>query len=204
MPVPSFEDTGALKGGQRLEEVLQRLSEDVTVMGGNLPPMPRQAVDFLKDEHYLWENAAITAQCTAALIQAHWEDQSGAEVLIIGWGRIGKQLAALLAQAGGSVTVAARKEQDRLAAKAAGFGAVETGKWNPMQYDIIVNTAPARLLEQEDARLEALLVDLASVRGIGGDRVIWARGLPNKDAPEASGMLIAKTALRYALGKEYL
>ena len=47
-------------------------------------------------------------------------------------------------------------------------------------------------------------MDLASVRGISGDRVIWARGLPNQDAPEESGMLIAKTALRFALGKELL
>ena len=46
------------------------------------------------------------------------------------------------------------------------------------------------------------ITDLASVKGIAGDNVIWARGLPGKDAPEESGTLIAKTVLRYALGKE--
>ena len=45
-------------------------------------------------------------------------------------------------------------------------------------------------------------MDLASVRGIAGDRVDHALALPGKDAPQESGNLIAKTALRYALGKE--
>ena len=204
LPAPSFEKEGVIKGGISLEATLERLPAAITVMGGNLPPLPCRAVDFLKDEHYLWENAAITAQCALGLIQKHREHLSGAEVLIIGWGRIGKHLAGLMAQAGAAVSVAARKAQDQLAAKAAGFQGVETGKWDLARYGIIVNTAPARLLEQEEARPEALLVDLASVQGIVGDRVIWARGLPNKDAPDVSGMLMAKTALRYALGKEFI
>lgn len=204
LPVPSFEREGVLKGGTALETALAQLPQDAAVMGGNLPPLPCQAVDFLKDEYYLWENAAITAQCALALIRKHREDLSGTQVLIIGWGRIGKQLASLMAQSSGSVTIAARKELDRQAGKAAGFGAVETGKWKLQQYSIIINTAPAPLLAQEEARPETLLVDLASAQGITGDRVIWARGLPNKDAPEDSGMLMAKTALRYALGKEQL
>ena len=49
---------------------------------------------------------------------------------------------------------------------------------------------------------EALLMDLASLRGIEGDRVIWARGLPGKDAPESSGALIAKTVIRLLERKE--
>ena len=57
-------------------------------------------------------------------------------------------------------------------------------------------------MTQEEAKKDAMLMDLASVRGIAGDRVDHALALPGKDAPEASGALIAKTALRYALEKE--
>ena len=57
-------------------------------------------------------------------------------------------------------------------------------------------------MTQEEAKKDALLMDLASVRGIAGDRVNWALALPGKDAPEVSGTLIAKTALRYALREE--
>ena len=42
-------------------------------------------------------------------------------------------------------------------------------------------------------------IDLASVKGMEGGDVIWARGLPGKDAPESSGVLIGKTVLRLAM-----
>ena len=41
-----------------------------------------------------------------------------------------------------------------------------------------------------------LNIDLASVVGMEGKRIIYARGLPGKDAPETSGELIARTVLR--------
>lgn len=202
LPVPSFEADGALKGGPRLEDVLSTLPEDVMVLGGNLPSLPCQGIDFLQDDFYLAENAAITAQCTMKLIPLHRNGIEGASVLIIGWGRIGKRLAPLLKASGAKVTAAARKPSDLAAASDLGYAVVETQKWDAAQYDIVINTAPAPLMDQQETRTDALLIDLASVKGITGSRVIWARGLPNKDAPDASGVLIAKTALRYALGKE--
>lgn len=202
LPVPSLEADGTIKGGQRLEDSLKTLPEDVTVLGGNLPILPCRQVDFLQDEFYLGENAAITAQCTVRLIQQHRDMISGSAALIIGWGRIGKRLAPMLKELGADVTVAARKQADLAAASELGYGTIEAARWNAQRYDMIINTAPAPIMEQQEARADALLIDLASVKGIAGDRVIWARGLPNKEAPDASGILIAKTALRYALRKE--
>lgn len=195
LPVPSLESDGTIKGGGIPAEVLRALPKDVTVMGGNLPELPCRSIDFLRDEFYLLENAAITAQCTLNLLRQPVQD---AAVLIIGYGRIGKHLAPLLKALGANVTIATRKGF----APQPGYGWVETPKWDAAAYDIIINTAPAPLLDQQDARHDAQLIDLASVKGISGDRVIWARGLPSREAPDASGILIAKTALRYALGKE--
>lgn len=202
LPVPSFDSPGILKGGQRLDEVLDALPEDVTVLGGNLPQLPCPCVDFLRDEFYLTENAGITAHCTLKLLRRQAATPEGARILIIGWGRIGKRLVPLLKAQGASVTVAVRKEKDLLALRQLHCDAAAISHWEPKRYDIIINTAPAPLLHEADTDPSALLIDLASVRGISGERVIWARGLPNKDAPDASGILIAKTALRYALGKE--
>ena len=42
----------------------------------------------------------------------------------------------------------------------------------------------------------SFLMDLASVPGIGGDNVHWARFLPGKDAPASAGELIANTVIR--------
>lgn len=204
LPVPSLEADGIVKGGQKLEDVLKTLPEDVTVLGGNLPALPCRRIDFLRDEFYLGENAAITAQCTIRLIQQHRDRIADTAVLIIGWGRIGKRLAPLLKESGADVTVAARKPDALTAASELGFSVTEAVKWNAQRYDIIINTAPAPVMDQQEARPDALLVDLASIKGITGDRVIWARGLPNKDAPDVSGILIAKTALRYALRKEQI
>ena len=194
LPVPSFEADGQVKGGGRLPEV----GGHATVMGGNLQDFTCKKVDFLQDSYYLEENAAITAKC--ALKYA--DIRTGSRVLVIGWGRIGKHLARLLTDLGANVTVAVRKERDYLALTALGFSAVYLIDLKPRAFDVVFNTAPASVLFSGECREDAVLIDLASVKGIFGKGVVYARGLPGKDAPEESGLLMAKTALRYALGKE--
>lgn len=203
LPVPSFDSPGILKGGQALDTVLQQLPKTVSIFGGNLPDLPYPSRDLLKDEFYLCENAGITAQCAIKILQQKCS-LPGASVLLIGHGRIGKRLLPLLKEDGAAVTVAVRREQDMHFLQAQGTSAVLTTHWQPGQYDIIINTAPAAVLGESQCKAQAILMDLASVQGIAGKNVLRARALPGKYAPEASGTLIAKTALRYALGKEHL
>ncbi len=177
------------------------LPDGVTVFGGNLKAMPCKSADFLQDAYYLAENADITALC-AMDIAKEKRSLTDASVLIIGWGRIGKCLAIRMAEAGADVTLAVRRESSLDTLRERGINAVLLSQLKADTYDILFNTAPAPILAEADAKADALLIDLASVRGISGDRVIWARGLPGKMAPALSGSLIAKTALRYALGKE--
>lgn len=203
LPVPSFSEPGVIRGGRKLADVLKDLPENLTILGGRLGTLPYRTVDFLQDEYYLTENAAITAHCALKRILSK---QAGIlqhkPVLVIGWGRIGKHMAALLRSLGADVTVAARKEADRYALRQQHYKAVNPGDWELKQYVIIINTAPAPILDQEQASDTALLMDLASIRGITGDRVDHALALPGKDAPKETGDLMAKTTLRYALGKE--
>ncbi len=194
LPVPSFDGDNNVKGGGSMPAVPQ----NTTVLGGNLQAYTGKKVDFLQDAYYLVENAAITAQC--ALKYA--DITPGMRVLVIGWGRIGKVLAVLLKKLEAQVCVAVRRETSMAAAKDAGFEALYMQDLKPREFDVIYNTAPASVLFAGECREDAVLIDLASVEGIFGKGVIRARGLPGKDAPEASGALIAKTALRYALGKE--
>ena len=77
---------------------------------------------------------------------------------------------------------------------ALGYGAISTEAIAAAPYRVIFNTAPQMVLPHTPAR--ALKIDLASQPGIGGEDVIWARGLPGKDAPETSGELIARTVIR--------
>lgn len=191
LPVPTFEADGNVKGGLPFPS----LREDAVIIGGNLRPSAYKQVDLLLDPYYLLENAAITAQC--AIHYALLAPQM--PVLVIGWGRIGKHLVALLSQLGVQVTVAIRSKAHMDALQALGISAVFMSELAPANYAVIFNTAPSLLLHEADCRPDTQLIDLASVRGIEGGNVIWARGLPGKDAPELSGTLIAKTALRYAL-----
>ena len=205
LPVPTVET------GTSLAAVLEKLPEDVTVFGGNMDTYlleGRKVVDLLKDEDYLAENAAITADCALRVAARHlprvWKDCT---VLILGWGRIGKCLAKMLRELEADVTVAARNPAHRSMAKALGFHAVDPEKlyFGLMRYRVIFNTVPHMLLPESLGslcRTDCIKVDLASKPGIGGCGVIWARGLPGKYAPESSGELIARTVMRLACRKE--
>lgn len=211
LSVPSFAPDGTIKGGGSLEELLKMLPGNVTVIGGNLntPALAGyRTIDLLQDAQYLADNAAITAHCAIKLAMNQLPIiLDGCEVLVIGWGRIGKCLAALLKNLSARVTVAARKEADRAMLQALGY---QTESPNLLhrslhRYQVIFNTAPAPVLsDQRLARCRSgcLKIDLASKLGLEGTDVIWARGLPGKDAPESSGKLIAQTVIRLLEGKE--
>ncbi len=187
------------------------LSPDVTLVGGNLDRFTGcRRMDLLKDEMYLARNAAITAYCALSLAMAELPVVlRGCRVLIIGWGRIAKCLAALCWALEADVTVAARKESDRAMACALGYRAENTKALDASlnDYRLIFNTAPETVLTEaqlEHCRPGCLKMDLASRPGLEGKHILWARGLPGKCAPESSGALIAKTVIRLLQGKEQL
>lgn len=195
LPVPSFESPGMIKGGRSLDEILPYFSPQITIFGGNLGQLPCSSVDFLKDEYYLGENAQITAQCTLSILQQQCHLQNAA-VLVIGWGRIGKCLAAQLRVAGCRVQVAARQESDRAMLDALGYQSVSMLRLSQAAEAcrLLFNTVPAPVLQAD--HFSCVKIDLASVRGLSGSDVIWARGLPGKMAPTATGRLMGETVLR--------
>lgn len=201
LPIPSLSPDGTIRGGGDFSQVLSESPKDICIIGGNLPPLTDYRVyDLLKDPGYLAENAYITAHCAVRMLLNKLPTAlRGCRILVIGWGRIGKCLAALLKGLEADVTVAARKESDRAMIQALGYHAADTAQLDCYGFRVIFNTVPAPVLP--DSPAECLKIDLASVQGICGNDVIHARGLPGKDAPEASGELIARTVLRL-LSKE--
>lgn len=206
LPVPAFGPDGNIRGGGDLAELLEQLSPNVTVIGGNLQHpllLSYDKLDLLDDPFFVAKNAAITAHCAVRMItHALPCTLERCPVLVIGWGRIGKILSRLLDQMGAKVVVAARKATDRAMLEALGYGAVDTYELDPTGYRVIVNTVPVPILT--DCSTDALKIDLASVPGITGTGVIWARGLPGKDAPESAAQLIAHTITKHLSDKEVL
>lgn len=201
LPVPSMTSDDQIRGGGSLSTLLSQLPDNVGLIGGNLPGLPgHNTMDLLQDPVYVAQNAYITAHCAVRMVTQQLQiTLRDCKVLVIGWGRIGKCLAALLKGMEADVTVAARKENDRATLGALGYKTQATGSLSSDGYRIIINTVPVMVLPESPE--ECLKIDLASVRGIGGEDVIHARGLPGKDAPEASGNLIARSILRL-LNKE--
>lgn len=199
LDVPSFGADGRLRGGGDGEGILEMLPEDITVIGGGLDRAILDHYikwDLLDDEGYLAENAAITADCALGLARPLMQTTfQGCPVLILGWGRIGKCLGQMLNTLGAAVTVAARKPADRGMLKALGYKAASFDELHLESYRLIFNTVPHRVLE--DSGCAAIKIDLASVPGLWGEDVIYARGLPGIHAPESSGHLIADTILQY-------
>ena len=183
LPVPTKEDYTHL------------IYRDTVAIGGSLT-LPCPCIDLLQDPLYLAQNARITAYC-ALEYASHklpiiWDHCT---VLIIGWGRIGKCLAQLLRSMGAQVTVYARKPTDRATLSSLGY-AVADRLNDTSDFRVVFNTAPVPMLSADMLGQGQVKIDLASKPGIDGEDVIWARGLPGKDAPESSGILIADTVER--------
>ena len=201
LDIPSFGNDGLLRSGEDIKRILEILPRYTTVIGGGLehPALEdHRCIDLLKDEMYLASNAAITAEC-ALKVAAQMMNYtfSGCSVLIIGWGRIGKCLAQLLKAIGANVTVAARKLSDQAMAQALGYHTADPAGISG-SYKLIFNTAPAQVFTYQQLFHfhGCIKIDLASVKGLEGEDVIWARGLPGIHAPESSGLLIAQTVAR--------
>lgn len=213
LDVPSFAPDGKLRCGGSITDVLACVNADVTIVGGNLKGAPLsgcRGIDLLQDPIYLAENADITAHCAVKLALSQLPvTLKGCHTLVIGWGRIGKCLARLLKNMGAVVTVAARKEADLAMLQALGYDTLRSDDLNYSlgRYRLIFNTVPATVIPEdalEFCRADCLKIDLASIKGIAGDDVLWARGLPGKDAPETSGELIARSILRLRQKGEWL
>lgn len=189
---------------KEIDGILSTLPRGVTVVGGRLE---RPGIDLLTDSTYLEQNAKLTAHCALTLgLERLPITLPYCPALIIGWGRIGKELARLLRLLGADVTIASGSAEHRSEAKNRGYRAVDAHDPGDLgKYRLVYNTAPAPILSETQAlgfRQDCVIFDLASTPGIAGDRPIPALGLPGKLVPESSGMLIGSTLLRILRQKE--
>ena len=197
-----------------IREMMHVINAKVLIAGGITPDVYEMAndeyieiIDIMKREELAVLNTIATAEGT---IQIAIENTNkiihGSEVLILGFGRIGKVLARKLAGLSAKVTCAARKDEDLAWIQAYGHKAtnINTIGENLRQYDIIINTVPHIILNEERLQYvknECLLIDLASNPG-GIDKkavkdnqlkFVWALSLPGKVAPTTSAEFIKDT-----------
>ncbi len=133
----------------------------------------------------------------------------GSNVLITGFGRIGRVLAQDLSALGADVYAASRKYSDAAWTRVYGCKPVNLTAAGEFEQalkaaDLIINTAPADIFDRKRLMLirrDTVMIDLASKISVEdltlaedvGVKVIWARSLPGKTAPVTAGRIIAET-----------
>lgn len=165
-----------------------------------------RVIDILKNEELAVLNAITTAEGALSIaISESEKNLNGSNILIIGFGRIGKILSKMLNALGANVFCAARKNDDIAWIKAYGYKEIRLNEIdkNIDSYDFIFNTAPALILDEkrlDNINKNCLVIDLASNPG-GIDRksaeqknvkFIWALGLPGKISPTTSAEFLKK------------
>ena len=160
------------------------------------PPAMATGVPYYRDPVYALENAALTAEGAAELLMRRMPKAvMGSDILVVGYGRIGRLLAHKLGALGARVTVGARGSIARAEAATRGHNTVDIINVSET-YDAVVNTVPAPVLAGDYGA--AVCLDLASAPGGWADDtpVLKAPGLPGLYAPEAAADVMAEAIYR--------
>lgn len=171
--------------------------------------------DLLENDEYNILNAVATAEAAISIIVKNTTfNICNSEILIAGYGKIGKVLAKILRGMGAKVTVAARGASDRAYAMCANHFAIHTDQIIDYadKYRIILNTVPKVIIPEDTIRRlkkDCFILDLASMPG-GVDfsscdkyglKYVHGLSLPGKYSPETSGEITAKIILDIIDGK---
>lgn len=171
--------------------------------------------DYMLREEFAVQNAVPTSEGAIEIAMREYSGTvNGSHCLVIGYGRIGRVLAAMLRGIGAYVTVASRKKQDMAWSHLAGYNAVRSDKLHETSgFDIVFNTVPYVLLDAHTLAKTcegAIVIDLASQPG-GVDREAAKRlnircthalSLPGRVAPKTAGEIIKNTVYNM-LEEEY-
>ena len=201
-------------GKLSIREFMHNLNAKILIAGTIAPDVYELAndeyieiVDIMKREELAVLNTIATAEGAIEIAIANTNKiLHGSNVLVLGFGRIGKVLARKLAGLSTKVTCAARKEEDLAWIKAYGHKGININQIdkNLSEFDVIINTVPQMILTAEKlgyVKQECLLIDLASNPGgidkkvakEKGLQLIWALALPGKVAPTTTAEFIKDT-----------
>lgn len=204
------------------QSMLRELSEQALLVTGDglddylsRESSARRVLNLSRDEAFLCENAEISAEGTLCYAMRAMDGLlRGASCLVIGYGRFGKEIAWRLHALGATVTVAARREDARQAARGLGMLACPLEKLREVLpgIQVVFNTVPAPVLGAKELRLlppDALLMEVAS-KPYGIDleaanqlalQSLTIGGIPARFAPKAAAEAILR-AIRRAMRRD--
>jgi dipicolinate synthase subunit A len=199
-----------------VEDLINQIGGKTFIAGSIKPEVYQMAeekeitvLDILKREELSVLNAISTAEGAIQIaINETPKNVHGNNVLVLGFGRIGKILSKMLYGLGAHVSCEARKTTDLAWIKAYGYEAINLIelKQNLSRFDIIINTIPYIVLDRDmlqEVKHDALIIDLASNPGGVDKQAVkelgikfnWALSLPGKVSPVTSAEFVKETLL---------
>ena len=205
----------------KLQELTNTNLAHKIIFGGILPKYfldmcdhaNHKAFDYYKSEELVYKNATATAEGGIMIAMSNTQDTvSGSSYGVIGYGRIGKQLAFMLKNLGGKVCVFARNDVALSDAKAKGYDIFKLEGEKNAEYNekiakklsdcsVIFNTVPSLILDEDILKQltsDTVYIELASSPG-GIDsecarklkiKNIYAPSLPGRYSPRSAGKYI--------------
>lgn len=229
LPLPASDREGFLTAPFYEEKIplrtlLEKLKPETVLIGGKIAKEEKDfcrehgitVVDYYEREEFTVRNASLTAEAAVALaLELLEESIRETPVLVLGHGRIGRLLLAMLKALDADVTVAARRFSDLAWIRSEGGTPLEFRSLRKKLGDFraVFNTVPALVLGKEELELlqkDAVLIDLASAPGgvdfeAAEELGIEARkalGLPGKFAPKTAGTIVYETVLHILKERE--
>ena len=201
-----------------LDEVFSGISKNSLLLCGKMSDVLREKAkslhlhfeDYYENETFLGENAYITAEGAVFLAMERLKTTvKKCPVLIVGGGRIAKNLFLLLSAMNARVCFCARNDYDLRWAEALGAKTLDLASDTEdieravEKSDVIFNTVPVRVIPDcafEKAKKELIYIELAGDEGLispvlteKGIYVVCAKALPSKYAPQSAGLLLYDT-----------
>lgn len=181
LPLPSEAKSGVLNAPysgktHTIKELTASLAPNSLVCGGKLSPALRALAqknnlrlhDYMTMPQFVVGNAAVTAEGAVSLLANNTDSTIfDSNVLVVGYGRIGRLLAHKLRGMDAKTFVMSKNSESRALAEGMGLYAVspsDTAVYSA--FDAVINTAPAQVIPSlEGFKKSCLLLELASAPG---------------------------------------
>ncbi len=216
-PLPMLQQNGQINtpfAGMNIHftEILPNIQNNQIVLGGKISQSVQNELnangieykDYFEREDLTVTNAMLTAEGAIYTLQQIYKDAlCQSNVLILGYGRIAKFLAKIIAGYGAKITVAARSPEAKSWIESMGYNYMNIFDSNGYteSINVIFNTVPHLVLDTlrlQKLKNTCIIVDLASAPGgvdfIAAEKLgiqtIHALSLPGKSAPYAAAKAI--------------
>ena len=208
LPIPTTRDNIYINGtDMTLTSLLHSIDFGSIVAGYNIPKLIKEGterlggrvIDAYLDEEFLLKNAIISARgALGYLLTSLPREISRLRIGVIGYGRIGRELSGLLLLLGSKVTVFTTTRDVAIELGESGVDSVLIdGLICPEGFDVIINTAPKRLLDEKSLDEKTEILDLASGNIFEpSKRLTKLSSIPDSMYPITAGRLYFEAILR--------